>query len=222
MVTLALFLDEIDSLPLLAQVKLLRFLQDREYKRLGSRKVCHADVRIIAAANVDLEEHVRAGKFRKDLYYRLNVINLNLPALRDRPGDIGLLVTHFLEKLATETGRPCKEFSLAAAQKLLAYDWPGNVRELQNMVERVVVLSHNPLIQEEEIPLPQADLLISSQSFQFLKAKAVAEFECKHILSFLHMHHGNITKAAQAAQLNRRVFWRFMMKHSITTSRSDQ
>ena len=136
-----LFLDEIDSLPLSAQVKLLRFLQEKEYRQLGSSKTRYADVRIIAATNLNIEEAVAKGAFRRDLYYRLNIIPLHLPPLRERREDIPLLAEHFIRQYALEQNKVIDDVTPEAVQKLLLDDWPGNIRELQNAMERAVVFS---------------------------------------------------------------------------------
>src|SRR2546425_2518194 len=135
-----LFLDEVDCLPLLAQTKLLRFLQEGEYRPLGSLKTLHADVRVIAASNINLGQAVKDGKLRQDLYYRLNIVQLNLPPLRDRREDIPLLAGHFLTKYAHEFSRDVTALSEAAIRKLVLYEWPGNIRELENTIERAVML----------------------------------------------------------------------------------
>ncbi|MFZ0062830.1 MAG: sigma-54 dependent transcriptional regulator, partial [Pyrinomonadaceae bacterium] len=149
-----LFLDEIDCLPLLAQSKLLRFLQEGEYKPLGSAKSQHADARVIAASNIDLEQAVKEGRLRQDLYYRLNIARVNLPALRDRRDDIQLLAEHFLAKYAHEFSRSTPGLSEAAMRKLIFYDWPGNIRELENTIERAVMLTEREQICDSEIVLP--------------------------------------------------------------------
>jgi two-component system response regulator GlrR len=136
-----LFLDDIDCLPYAAQGKLLRFLQEKEYRQLGSTKILQADVRVIATTNRELENIVDEGSFRKDLYFRLNIVPLMLPPLCSRREDIPLLACHFLEKYAAEFDKRVNEFTPEAMEKLLIYDWPGNVRELEHVVERVVVLS---------------------------------------------------------------------------------
>jgi len=152
-----LFLDEIDCLPLLAQVKLLRFLQERQYRSLGSTKTQQADVRVIAATNIDLEEAVRTGKLRRDLYYRLNTIPLMLPPLRQRREDIPLLARYFLVKYAAEFNTPVAEFSADAIQKLVLYEWPGNVRELEHIVERTVILAERAVVHATDIILPRLE-----------------------------------------------------------------
>jgi DNA-binding NtrC family response regulator len=209
------FLDEIDCLPLSAQVKLLRFLQDREYRQLGSAKVIHADVRVIAATNIELCKAVDEGTFRRDLFYRLNVIPVALPALRDRREDIPALACHFLHKHASDIERDIPDFTDDALQKLALYDWPGNVRELENVIERAVVFSTNRVIGASDIPL--ADVLQQSgtESFQGAKARAVEKFEKDYLRSLLVACGGNISRAAKAAQKNRRAFWELIRKHNI-------
>ena len=136
-----IFLDEISDMPLELQAKLLRVLQEREFQRLGSSETVKVDVRVIAATNVDLAERVRQGRFREDLFYRLNVVPLNIPPLRERRRDIPLLVHHFLEKICRQEGLPRREITPEALERLMRYDWPGNVRQLENAVETAVVLS---------------------------------------------------------------------------------
>ena len=210
-----LFLDEIDSLPLSSQVKLLRFLQDREFRPLGSQKTFKADLRIIAAANVNLEEAARAGRFRQDLYYRLNVVTISLPPLRLRQGDIPLLARYFVAKFTTRVGKSSKTITPAAMQKLALYHWPGNVRELENVIERSIVLSENASIEGDRVVLPQSAAATGNDSFQALKAIAIAEFEHKYIGQLLGSYEGNITKAAQAAGKDRRGLQRMIKKYNL-------
>lgn len=211
-----LFLDEIDCLPLSAQVKLLRFLQEKEYRQLGSARTRRADVRIIAATNCNPEHAVKQGTFRRDLYYRLNVIPLTLPALRERREDIMLLVRHFTKQYSQEFNKKVETISAEAERKLLLYDWPGNVRELQNMVERAVVFSSGTVLQKEEFNLPETEAVRPDESFQKAKAKVIVEFEKAYIQAILLAHRGNITQAAHTAGKNRRAFWELMKKHEIT------
>jgi DNA-binding NtrC family response regulator len=147
-----IFFDEIGTIGVETQAKLLRVIQEREFMRLGGTESIKVDVRILAATNSDLKQLVQANKFREDLYYRLNVITVNLPPLRDRKEDIPLLVDHFLAKYCSENGREGLRFSPEAMKLLMDHDWPGNVRELENAVERAVVLSHGPLIGPEALP----------------------------------------------------------------------
>jgi two-component system, NtrC family, response regulator GlrR len=213
-----LFLDEIDCLPLLAQVKLLRFIQEKEYRPLGSTKTCRADVRIIGASNVDFEEAVGAGRLRKDLYYRLNVIRLTLPPLRERREDIPLLARHFLRKYAAEYGRELSDIAVGAVESLMLHDWPGNVRELEHAVARAVILAEQEgglltFVQLSDRPPEER-----AETFQQAKNKTVTQFERAYIQKLLLAYGGNITRAAQAARKNRRAFWELIRKHRIDVS----
>ncbi|MEK6336878.1 MAG: sigma-54-dependent Fis family transcriptional regulator [Acidobacteriota bacterium] len=210
-----LFLDEIDCLPLLAQSKLLRFLQEGEYKPLGSSKSQPADVRVIAASNIDLEQAVKEGRLRQDLYYRLNIARVNLPALRDRRNDIPLLAEHFLEKYAHQFGRSPQWLSEAVMQKLIFYDWPGNIRELENAIERAVMLTEKKQISDTEVLLPQAAAGSEDGSFQAEKARVVSQFERTYIQNLMVTCRGNVSQAARAAKKNRRAFWELIRKHKL-------
>jgi DNA-binding NtrC family response regulator len=148
----SIFLDEISEMPLATQVKLLRVLQEGEFERVGGSQTLKVDVRVIAATNLDLEAAVAQGKFRKDLFYRLHVIHLEIPALRERVEDIPLLALHFLDKFCLENNRPAMGFSPAAMRALKSYAWPGNVRELQNAVERAVALCAGPMVELNDLP----------------------------------------------------------------------
>jgi len=210
-----LFLDEVDCLPTPAQAKLLRFLQEKEYRPLGSSKMRQADVRVIAATNRDVEEAVACGKLREDLYYRLNIMPLTLPALRERRTDIPLLARHFLGKYATEFGKELTDFSPGAMHALLGYEWPGNVRELEHVVQRASVLADHSIIQIGDIVISRSQVSARQASMQQAKAEVVARFEKTYVQGLLLAHKGNITRAAQAAQKNRRVFWQLIRKHCI-------
>ncbi len=148
----SIFFDEIGNVPMETQAKLLRVMQEREFMRLGGMETIRVDVRIIAATNVDLKHEMEEGRFREDLYYRLHVISIHLPALRERRDDVPLLVQHFLEKYGEENGRKNIEVAPEALDLLMEYDWPGNVRELENVIERAVVLSTGQRIGPELIP----------------------------------------------------------------------
>ena len=211
-----LFLDEIDCLPLKAQVKLLRFLQEKEYRPLGATKICKANLRVIAATNINCETAIKDGSLRQDLYYRLNVIQLALPSLRERVEDIPLLAHHFLTKYATEFNKPMTGFSPNALQKLILYKWPGNVRELEHIIMRAVVLSEHPVIRAAQITIPGWESPSPPTSFQDAKNRIVEQFEKTYIKGLLLTHHGNVTRAAQAAQKNRRAFWQLIRKHRIS------
>ncbi len=149
-----LFLDEISNVPLSVQAKLLRVIQDSEFEPVGGDQTVRVDVRVIAASNVALDALVEEGAFRRDLFYRLNVVQIPLPPLRERLDDIPLLVAHFLMKYSAKNRSRAQRVSRAAVNKLMAYDWPGNVRELENMIERAVILCQNDTIGPEDLPLP--------------------------------------------------------------------
>jgi two-component system response regulator GlrR len=210
-----LFLDEVDSLASMAQVKLLRFLQEKEYRPLGSSRPRTADVRVIAATNRDLEAALHEGCLRQDFYYRLNVLSLRLPPLRERQEDIPLLAQHFVRKVAAEFHIPAPILLPEAEQSLLSYTWPGNVRELEHVIERAVVLADDRAIGREEILLPSSSCPAKTETFQEAKKRVVAEFERAYIKAMLLMHRGNISEAARVAGKNRRAFWELMRKHHI-------
>jgi DNA-binding NtrC family response regulator len=213
-----LFLDEIDCLPLLTQVKLLRFLQDKEYRPLGSARTRRSDVRVLAATNTDIEESVRQGRLRQDLYYRLHVIPLVLVPLRERSDDIPLLAIHFLNLHSQALKKTVTEISTDAMSKLMLYQWPGNIRELEHVIERAVVMCKGSILNEEDITLSRFQQNSSHCSFQEGKARAVSQFERNYIKGLLITYRGNITRAAKAANKNRRAFWELIRKHRIDVS----
>lgn len=208
-----LFLDEIDCLPTLAQVKLLRFLQEREYRPLGSSKMRRANVRVIAASNVNLEEAVGTGKVRQDLFYRLNIISLALPSLRERRDDVPLLAYHFLEKYTREFGKPMVRFSPNVLPLLMTHNWPGNVRELEHLIERAIVMCEGSVITEDDLGFSSARQPV--ESLQQAKMRQISQFEKNYIQALLRSCGGNITRAAHVAQKNRRAFWQLMRKYQI-------
>jgi two-component system, NtrC family, response regulator GlrR len=212
-----LFLDEIDALSLTAQAKLLRFLQEHSFRSLGSDRFVRANINVIAATNRDLDASVRDKQFRSDLYFRLNVLRVHLPPLRERRGDVGLLATHFLAQVAERGDHAHKRFSPAALRALEAHDWPGNVRELFNVVQRAVALSAGVHILPEGLamrdPFPLAD--ISAESFRAARADAVATFERRYVEDLLRKHQGNVTRAARDAHKDRRAFGRLVKKYGI-------
>lgn len=214
-----LFLDEIDCLPVHAQVKLLRFLQEKEYRPLGSSRMRRADVRVVAASNLNLEEAVDTGKVRQDLFYRLNIISLTLPPLRDRREDIPLLARHFLDKYSREFDSQVRDFSDEAMDMLMVYSWPGNVRELEHAVERAIVMCNKPLIQASDIVLSNQAVAGKRDSLREAKAKEIERFEKNYIQGVLSACRGNITRAAQISQKNRRAFWQLIQKYRIDVSR---
>ncbi|HLJ46820.1 MAG TPA: sigma-54 dependent transcriptional regulator [Bryobacteraceae bacterium] len=200
------FLDEIGDVPPGIQVKLLRILQEREFERLGSNKTKHIDVRILAATNVDLREALEQGTFREDLYYRLNVLPLNIPPLRDRKEDIAFLAEHFVKKFAKEMGGRIESISETAVQKLLTYHWPGNVRELENVIERSMVLSPGPILHPDDIRLDSAPSRARSQAAVdvFLpEGMTLDEYEQSIIREALKRASGNKSQAARMLGLTR-------------------
>ena len=172
-------------------------------------------MRVIAATNIDLEEAVRARRFRNDLYYRLNVIQLIIPPLRERQEDIPLLVHHFLTKYAEEFNKSVTGISLDAIQKFMSYDWPGNVRELEHAIKRAVILSEHSVIRSADVILPGLKAATHHESFREAKAKIISQFEKNYIQGLLLTYQGNIAKAALAAKKERRTFWQLIRKHQI-------
>src|SRR5581483_1242937 len=150
------FLDEIGDVPGSVQVKLLRILQEREFERLGSNKTRHIDVRVLAATNVDLRAALEQGTFREDLYYRLNVLPMNIPPLRERKEDIPYLAQYFVRKLAKDSGSRVESISEGAIERLMEYHWPGNVRELENTIERSLVLASGEVLEAADIRIDMA------------------------------------------------------------------
>jgi two-component system response regulator GlrR len=214
----SLFLDDVDCLPLPAQTKLLRFLQEREFRAVGSNAVQRADVRIIAASNRDLVQLVARGEFRQDLYFRLNVLPLALPALRERREDIRALAEHFVRHFARDFKRPIQGISSGALKRMLTYDWPGNVRELQHVIERAVLLAKGPVLESRDIDCGQRENdLSASASFRSMKARVIENFERSYIEQLLGASGGNVSEAARAAGKNRRAFFELMRKYRITS-----
>ncbi len=227
----SLFLDDVDCLPPPAQVKLLRFLQEREYRPVGSGQVRRADVRVIAAGNLRLPQMVARGEFRADLFFRLNVLLLQLPALRERREDIGPLAAHFLARFASQHRREVRGLSAGALERLFLHDWPGNVRELQHVIERAVLLSAGERLEARDLDLglglradadtAEGDAAASEQveSFRAAKGRVVRQFERSYLEHLLALCQGNVTQAAQQAGKNRRAFFELMRKHGVSAAR---
>jgi DNA-binding NtrC family response regulator len=201
-----LFLDEIGEIPLSTQVKLLRVLESHEFMRVGGIEPRKVDIRIIAATNRVLSEEVEEGRFREDLYYRLNVVKITLPPLRSRRSDIPLLVHHFLRQFEKEHGKGPLTVSPEALEKLKSYHWPGNVRQLRNIIETVVVFSSGSTIRVEDLP-PE---LFSSQQekLEFEMGVPLDELERRAILKTLELTAGNRSKAAEILGISRRTLIR--------------
>jgi DNA-binding NtrC family response regulator len=210
-----IFLDEIGDMPMDTQAKLLRVLQEREFQRIGSSETIRVDVRVVAATNVDLEARIEAGKFREDLYYRLNVVPLRVPSLRDRAEDIPLLVEHFIQKVCRQEGIPMREVSPEAMDYLCLFPWPGNVRQLENSIENAVALSgerttlyagdfHLPLHQvsrrsEETAEAPYLALPENGLDFE----ETMGRIELQILEQALRRTGGNKTQAAEILRLKR-------------------
>ncbi|MFQ3621474.1 MAG: sigma-54 dependent transcriptional regulator [Spirochaetales bacterium] len=228
-----LFLDEIGDMPIHLQVKLLRAIQERKIQRLGGTGFIPIDVRIIAATNRNLEERVKAGTFREDLFYRLNVIRFHLPPLRDRTEDIPLLALHFLEKIRKTVGGKAKRFAPEALHALQQYPFPGNIRELENLIERACILAEDEVIQpkdlgifldnnlvgpeteadrriEEELSPPKVESIITKGGL------SLKDLEKKAILEALAKHRGNRTRAAEDLGITRRTLLNKIKEYGIT------
>jgi two-component system, NtrC family, response regulator GlrR len=212
-----LFLDEVNSLPLAAQTKLLRFLQDKEVRPVGASVGQSVDVRVIAASNQDLAELAARGAFRLDLYYRLNVVSMLLPPLRERRSDIPALALLFLHMFATRFARHVDALTPGALRVLIDQPWPGNVRELMHVIERAVVLSDGSVLDTADLDLPGTSAAggTAPASMRNAKARIVSDFERSYIQQLLAEHGGNITQAARAAQKNRRAFFALMRKYHL-------
>jgi two-component system response regulator HydG len=223
-----LFLDEIGDMALATQAKLLRALQQGEVRPVGSTRTVRVDARVIAATNTDLEQRCRAGAFRQDLYYRLNVVRIEMPPLRRREGDIALLAHHFLRKFEAASGKRFDGIDAEALAQLERYAWPGNVRELENAIERAVILGRGrtlrladlpePLAREERASEPVDDLV--ALPFPQAKLRAVERFERRYLEHLLERH-PSVTAAARAAGIDRSNFRRLLRRHGLAARRAD-
>jgi two-component system NtrC family response regulator len=210
----SLFLDEIGDLPLHLQVKLLRVLQEREIERLGSSRSIGVDVRLLAATHRDLESAVRAGTFRDDLYYRINVVTVTVPPLRDRRADIPPLLEHFLMRLARDNSKPIRGLTAEARDALLRYDYPGNVRELENLIERAVVLTRDDVIGLGDLPLGVREPAVAADDAASLPA-ATEGLERRLIHDALVAAGGVQTRAAEALGISERVLRYKLRKYGL-------
>jgi two-component system response regulator AtoC len=215
-----LFLDELGNITLSMQTKLLRFLQEHEIKRVGGTESLKVDVRIIAATNQQLEPLVREGKFREDLFYRLNVVTITLPPLRDRREDIPLLANHFVQKFSEEYKKTISYISPEALEILLQYSWPGNVRELENTIERAVILTVHPIILPEDLPQKLLDI-VPDKRLDDLKKRyplmpdkllSLKDVEKNYVLKVLQETKGNKKKAAEILGIERATLYRILEK----------
>jgi DNA-binding NtrC family response regulator len=210
-----LLLDEISEMPLNLQSKLLRVIQEREFERIGSSTTISVDVRIIATSNRNLKEYIAEGKFREDLFYRLNVIPIHLCPLRERVEDVPLLVEHFIEKYNRENGKRVEGIDQGALNMLMKYHWPGNVRELENLIERAVVTAGSPTLTEDDFPV---DLVLGpiGEDLHGLKVPMKLEEGSKYlILKTLEKFNGNKTKAAEALGITTRTIRNKLAEYNI-------
>ncbi|MGH8629198.1 MAG: sigma 54-interacting transcriptional regulator, partial [Burkholderiales bacterium] len=219
-----IFLDEISCASPALQVKLLRILQDKQFEPIGSNHTLTADVRVILATNVDLPAEVAAGRFRKDLFYRINVVNIDLPLLRQRIGDIPLLAEQFVQKYREQSGKRVLGFSEEAMECMQGYTWPGNVRELENCVERAVLLARNAHIVKSDLPAQVLEalgpskgqpLLAGSPGRPFTLKAALAEPERRVIQAALETHNWNRSLTARALDINRTTLYKKMRRYGL-------
>ncbi len=213
-----LFLDEVGEIDTAAQVKLLRVLEERRFERVGGQRTIETDVRLLAATNRDLKQMVAEGSFREDLYYRLNVIQLRLPPLRERPGDIGLLLRHFLDDLSAQNNREVQGLDQEAMDILINYAWPGNVRELRNVIESMVVLSRGPTLTVDDIPSAIRENAQPAASLKSVSELSLMDAEKQLIISALKTHNGNRTEAAKHLGVSRRTLHRKLNEYGLRDS----
>jgi DNA-binding NtrC family response regulator len=221
------FLDEVGNISLSIQAKLLRVLQEGEFTPVGGTKAKKVDIRLIAATNKELEKMIKEGNFREDLYYRLNIVPIYLPPLKERQEDISMLAMHFLKEYADETGKRVKTFTPEAIEKLMIYTWPGNVRELENVIERTVVMIDDEMVRPEHIILPgqkEKESLgdyvpITSEELKEVKKKlrekVVEDIERTFVLNALERHNWNVTRAAEEVGMLRTNFQALMKKYNL-------
>ena len=205
------FLDEISEMPITMQAKLLRVLEEKEFYPIGSEKPLKVDIRIVVASNKDLKEEIKSGNFREDLFYRIHVIYLKLPPLRERKEDVLLLAKHFLSEFKKKMNKEIKEFSLSASQKLMLYHWPGNVRELENTVECAVAMSTGNVITDDLIlPVQKSE----NERLKLLR-DAKEEFEKDYLIQLCELTQGNVSKAAKLSGKYRADLYELLKKYDI-------
>lgn len=207
------FLDEISEMPPTMQVKLLRALEERSFFPLGARETVQVDIRIIAASNKSLETEIKKGAFREDLFYRIHVILIKLPSLKERQEDIPLLANHFLEKISREMDKPIKGFTAAALKKMMAYDWPGNVRELENTIECAVAMSDHAMIDAGVILRNPMQTNTNENLKPFKDAKEA--FERRYLIQLMELTRGNISQAAKLAGKYRADLYALLKKYAL-------
>jgi DNA-binding NtrC family response regulator len=216
------FLDEVAELPIRLQAKLLRVLQERRVRRVGATQEIDIDVRTVAATSRDLGAEIREGKFREDLYYRINVACIELPPLRERAADIPLLVDHFVRRFGPQMGRSSIELEPDVVELMTKYFWPGNVRELQNVVKRLLAMSRGNRVTPEDLPdevvMRAADGDAGADGFFERRARQLGNFEAEYLMNLMRSCAGDATQAAKEARLPRGTLYRLLKKHSISPS----
>jgi DNA-binding NtrC family response regulator len=218
-----LFLDEVQSLKPDLQAKLLRALQERTIRRVGGRENIHVDVRVVAATNRDIAEAVKKGEFREDLYYRLNVVSVLLPPLRERREDIPLLIDHFLKRYAEENHQELRYFSNEAMRLMMGYDWPGNVRELQNAVEHSLAIGIGSILTIADLPMSVSGMTSITGALEpEIGGRTLDEVERRHILRILEETGGNHLRAAEILGIHRRTLYRKLEKYEIPVGDLDE
>ncbi len=215
-----LFLDEVGEMSIGLQAKLLRVLQEREFRRVGDDSNTRVDIRVVTATNCDLQEEVRQGRFREDLFYRINVFPLPMLPLRERPEDIPLLAQHFLLKHRDKVGRNVIGFTPEALDKLQAYRFPGNIRELENRVHQALVMVDGDHVGAQDLSLGDSGELGGREldlqvSFRDLKRKHIEHFEKNYTIKLLRAHGGNVAAAARRAGIDRKNLWAMAKRHGI-------
>ena len=214
-----LFLDEIGAISAYIQVKLLRLLQDKEYKSLGDPRTHKADIRIIGATNIDLRTLVQKDKFREDLFYRLNIVSLYLPPLRERKKDIPILVEYFVNKYSKEYNKPINEIAEDAMWRFVSYPWPGNIRELENKIQHIIVMASSSVISAENIQLQKSELKseeLDIENLKVAKKKVVSSFEKTYLTRLLKENRGNVVTAARKAGKSRTALWNLIKKYRLS------
>jgi transcriptional regulator with PAS, ATPase and Fis domain len=224
-----LFLDEVGELLLGFQAKLLRAVQEREIRRVGGTKLIPVDVRLVSATNRDLAEAVRRQEFRDDLFYRLNVIQIILPPLRQRTGDVSLLAYHFLARCRRNRAQPLEGIETAALAALGTYSWPGNVRELQNVIERACALAEGPTVRLRDLPdhvrgrAPRGTV-VSGKDLPLREAREMwlRTLTQEYLRTLLDRHGGNISQAAKTAGVNRKTLHRLLLKYNLAAPEGEE
>jgi two-component system, NtrC family, nitrogen regulation response regulator NtrX len=216
-----IFLDEIGDMSLKTQAKVLRALEEQAFERVGGKDTIKVDVRVIAASNQDLSELIAGGRFREDLFYRLNVIPIEVPPLRERKEDVPLLINHFIVRFAAENGKRPKTVSVEALAYFLSYDWPGNIRELRNMVERLVIMTPGDIIGPDDLPAPlrPKDLAAGGDAKERTLKEAREAFERAYILGELRANDWNMTRTAERLGIERSHLYRKLKTYAIMPPR---